>query len=129
MTLHLTSLYASVLGLMMIGLSLAVSMKRGKTGISILHGDNMELALSIRRFGNFIEVAPMGLILLGLMEALGAPSMWVHASGALLLVSRLAHPFGLSIENPRLPLRIVAGILGKVSALIAIGFLLWTQVH
>jgi uncharacterized protein len=127
MTFHITSLYASVLGLMMIGLSLAVSIKRGKTGIAILHGDNMDLAITIRRFGNFIEVVPFGLLLLGLMEAAGASSILVHLSGALLLVSRIVHPFGLTLANPKHPLRIVGGVLAKLSALVAIGFLLWTQ--
>jgi uncharacterized protein len=127
MSLHITSLYASVLGLLMIGLSLAVSIKRGKTGIAILHGDNMDLAISIRRFGNFIEVVPFGLLLLGLMEAAGASALLVHVSGGLLLISRLLHPFGLTLSNPKHPLRIVGGVLAQISALTAIGYLLWTQ--
>lgn len=126
MTLHITSLYASVLGLMMIGLSLAVSVKRGKTGIAILHGDNMDLAITMRRYGNFIEVVPFGLLLLALMEAGGASSTLVHLSGALLLVSRILHPFGLTVTNPKHPLRIVGGVLAQISALIAIAFLVWT---
>jgi uncharacterized membrane protein YecN with MAPEG domain len=126
MTLHITSLYASVLGLMMIGLSLAVSIKRGKTGIAILHGDNMDLAITMRRYGNFIEVVPFGLLLLALMEAGGASSTLVHLSGALLLVSRILHPFGLIVTNPKHPLRIVGGVLAQISALIAIAFLVWT---
>jgi uncharacterized protein len=129
MTLPVTTLYTAILGLMMIGLSLAVSLKRGKTGISILHGDNMDLAITMRRFGNFIEVAPMGLILLGLMEIHGAPVPWLHVSGATLLASRIIHPFGMDTSNASHPLRIVAGVLAKLSALIAIGFLLFTATH
>jgi uncharacterized protein len=128
MTFHITSLYASVLGLMMIGLSLAVSIKRGQTGIAILHGDNMDLAIRIRRYGNFIEVVPFGLLLLGLLEVSGATPLIVHLSGGLLLLSRILHPFGLTVTNPKHPLRIVGGVLAQLSALIAIGFLLWTSV-
>jgi uncharacterized protein len=127
MTFQITALYASVLGLMMIWLSLAVSIKRGKTGISILHGDNMELALTMRRHGNFAENVPMGLILLGLLEARGASTAWLHACGGLLLLSRVLHPFGLTIDNPKLPLRAVAGTLGHISNLVAIAYLLWTR--
>lgn len=127
MTFATTSLYAIPLALMAIGLSLAVSVKRGKTGISILHGDNMELAASIRRFGNFIENTPLGLILLGLLEAAGAGALWLHVCGGLLLASRVLHPFGLDTANAAHPLRIISGIMGKLSALIAVVFFLWTR--
>ncbi len=37
-------------------------MMRGKTGISILHGDNMDLAEKMRRHQIFVEYVPLALI-------------------------------------------------------------------
>ncbi len=57
-----------------------------------------------------------------------AGSMWLHAAGILLLIGRLAHPFGLKIDNAAHPLRFVGNgtnmlavaILGVALARIAI---------
>jgi uncharacterized protein len=123
MTLHITTIYAIILALMMTGLSMAVTMKRAKTGISILHGDNMDLATSMRRFGNFIESVPLGLLLLLLMEVQTATQLWLHASGALLVIGRMAHAAGLDAQNAKSPLRIMGGMLTMVSRMIAVVFL------
>jgi uncharacterized membrane protein YecN with MAPEG domain len=50
----ITSIYAAILAVAMIGLSSHVSMQRGKANVSILDGGNAELALRIRRHGNFL---------------------------------------------------------------------------
>jgi|GEM_PF-5991868 len=75
MTLPITSLYAALLTMMMLGLAASVIAKRAATGISILHGDNMDLALATRRFGNFIEYVPMALLLMALMELQSASGL------------------------------------------------------
>jgi uncharacterized protein len=109
MTLPLTSFYTALLTLLMLALSVAVIIKRGQTGISIMHGNNMELALASRRFGNFIEYVPMAMILLALMEVGGASSAWLHAAGSLTLAGRLLHALGLDAANHKAPLRIIGG--------------------
>jgi uncharacterized protein len=128
MTLATTSLYAAILTVIMIALSSSVSARRGKAGISILHGDDMGLALAIRRHGNFTENVPMALILIVLAELNGAPGGLLHGCGLMLVASRIAHPIGLSVENASAPLRIAGGALTTLSMLAAIGFLGWKSV-
>ena len=66
-----------------------------------------ELLRRIRQHGNFIEWACFVLILMILAEGIGAPAMYLHITGALLLIGRMAHPFGLKIDNSGHPLRYV----------------------
>ena len=49
----------------------------------------------IRTHANNIEYVPMALVLLGLIEMLGAPGLAVHVLGILLFAGRLFHAQGL----------------------------------
>ena len=86
MSLTITSIYASALGIVFLGLMVAVIHMRAKTGISLSHGDNIALMERSRRYGNFVETAPIALILLVLMEIGGASGTLLHSVGGLLLV-------------------------------------------
>ncbi len=127
MTLVITGIYAAVLGVMFIALRTNVIIERAKSGISILHQDNMVLAEKIRRFGNFVEVVPHALILMGIVESFGASATWLHVIGGLLLASRLLHPISLDHNNGKNPLRIVSGIMTSLSFVTAIVFILWAS--
>ena len=97
--LTVTALYAGILGLMAFGLAFMAGSLRGKTKISIGHGDNPELHLAMRRHANFIEFVPLCLILIGVLELNGAPPAALHALGAGLVVFRLAHAVGLQADT------------------------------
>lgn len=99
--LHITSLYAAVLGLMTVWLASKPGFMRGKAGISIGDGGNTELFAAMRRHGNFIEWVPMTLILLGLFEVQGGPALALHIMGVGLIVSRLLHAHGIRYESIR----------------------------
>ncbi len=116
----ITSLYAAPLGLMALGLSTHVTMLRAKLGISILDGGNMALAERIRRHGNFIEAVPFILLLMLLAELIGVGSMWLHISGAALIVGRVLHALGLKHDQPASPMRIAGGLTTNIAALTAI---------
>lgn len=105
MTLHITALYAALLGIWAVALSNYVSINRGR--YKILHGDggNPAMAAIIRRHGNLAEYLPLALILLALAEASGLGATWMHVLGLILVISRLIHPFGISVTNPNHPLR------------------------
>lgn len=122
-----TALYAALLGLMMIVLRMIVTVMRAKTGISIHHGDNIHLAERIRWHGNFIENVPMALLLMALVEAQDVPAWLLNASGGLLLVSRVMHPFGLRHDRAATPLRIVSGIGTTAAMLLCIGYVAWLR--
>ncbi len=120
-----TSLYVAILALGAIVLSNIVSAQRGKTGISILHGDDMTLALWMRRHGNFMETVPLVLLLMALAEARGAPVNLLHGMGIVLVLARISHVFGMSVTNSKHPLRILGGVATQIVMLAGIGFLLW----
>ncbi|MFK5977598.1 MAG: MAPEG family protein [Rhizobiaceae bacterium] len=126
MTLHLTGVYASLLAIIGIYLSIMVSVMRGNKSISILHGDNMALAERMRRHGNFVESVPLVLILLGAVELGGASPNWLHAIGGILLVSRIIHPFGIDHQKPDAPARIIGTVGTQIATLIAVVFLIWS---
>ena len=126
MTLTITPLYAAALGLMMIGLTIMVIVHRARSGVSILHGEDMHLAESIRRHGNFIENVPMALILLGFAELMGAPPLLLHSAGAILILSRVLHPFGIYHDHDGpVIFRILGGVGTWLAMLAAIGYIGW----
>ncbi len=53
MLFPITALYAALLMVIMAFLGFKIGSLRGSTGISILHGDNMGVAVAMRRHGNF----------------------------------------------------------------------------
>ncbi len=126
MTLHFTGIYAAILAIMFIALRTQVSIMRGKTGISILHGGNTDLALRIRRHGNFTENAPLAILMMIIAELMGASGTWIHAIGILTIAGRGAHIFGLDADKAAAPLRIIGGVLGQIGLLVAIVYIVKT---
>jgi uncharacterized protein len=124
MGVPITAFYAGCLALVAIALTLPIGAMRLRTGISILHGEDMELATRIRRHANFTESVPLALILLCAIELNGASAGLLHGLGAALLVSRILHPLGLHYDDARHPLRgIGAGgttLVTGIAALVAI---------
>jgi len=127
MAFQVTALYASILAIAAIVLSIIVSVKRGKAGVAIMDGGNTDLALWIRKHGNFIENVPFALFLMALAEARGMPVTWLHAIGILLLVARLIHVIGLKADKPAEPLRVSGAVGTHISMLGAVAFLLWSM--
>ncbi len=91
-----TILYASLLGLLLIVLSFAVSRNRMRAGVSLDDGGDEQLLNAIRAQGNFSEYVPLALLLLLLAEIAGAGSGLLHILGVALLVGRLLHARGMS---------------------------------
>ena len=92
MLVPITGLYAALLMVVGLTLMVRVARMRARTGVSLLHGDDMDLALATRQHGNFIETVPLALILMGLVEANGANSILLHANGIVLLSPALRIP-------------------------------------
>lgn len=90
-----TTLYASLLGILLIILSARVSRHRRRARVSLGHGEDIVLVRVMRAQGNFIEYVPFALILLSLLEV-EVTELWVlHLLGAMLLVGRLLHAYGV----------------------------------
>ena len=126
MALQVTSFYASILAIAVIILAVIVSTKRGKYGVSIMDGGHAELALWIRKHGNFAEAVPFALFMMALAEARGMAVGWLHVMGALLLISRAAHIYGLGNEHPAEPFRIAGTVGTHLTILGAVAYLAWS---
>ena len=90
-----TALYAGVMALILVALSLRVSFARARFKITIMDGGNEELQRRIRVHGNFAEFVPLALVLMLIVEIAGAPGWAIHAFGLVLLAARLLHAYGL----------------------------------
>ncbi|MDE5455348.1 hypothetical protein GWE18_21400 [Bradyrhizobium sp. CSA112] len=93
--LPITSLFAAAYAVALVALSFPVSLRRLKVGD--MTGDSTDEILHrrIRAQGNFIEYVPLGIIVLGLVEAHAAPAWMVGAIGGVLALGRLLHAFGM----------------------------------
>ena len=124
MTLEITPVYAALLTLLYLWLSFRVVQMRGAAKVSLGDGGDRILERRIRAHGNCAENAPIGLILLLLMELNGAPEVAVHGAGLMLLVGRLSHAAALSSPTPQFLLRTVGmGLTYLMQGLVAVGLL------
>lgn len=128
MQVPITALYAGILAIYAIWLSSRAGLMRGKVGISILHGDNMELAEKMRRHQNFVEYVPITLILIGILELNGGNSIFLHGLGAALVIARVAHAKGLFHDNISHPLRALGAGGTALITIIAGIAAIWTSV-
>ncbi|MDX1487077.1 MAG: MAPEG family protein [Acidiferrobacterales bacterium] len=95
MTLPVTSLLAGVFALFMVPLSLQVSMRRAKLGVSAGDANDETLRRRIRAHGNFIEYAPIALIVVGLIEFGGTAKPLVVGLAVAFFLSRTLHAIGM----------------------------------
>jgi uncharacterized membrane protein YecN with MAPEG domain len=126
MTLTVTPLYAAALTALFLVLSWRVISYRRAHQVSLGDGGDPMLERRMRAQGNFAEYAPIGLILLLGAELAGAPGLWLHLTGLLLLTGRLMHGVGFSFFRQNIPLRVggmvltlTSLIVGAVSGLVA----------
>lgn len=99
MQLHVTALYAGLLGLIGIVLWALVGRTRGRTNVSLGDGGNTAQIEANRRHMNWVENVPFILVLFAIIEINGGSRAWLHAMGIALVVSRIVHPFGISAAS------------------------------
>jgi uncharacterized protein len=129
MVFEVTPLYALPVAAIYLILWMRVTATRSGNGISIGDGGDSALLQRIRQHGNCAEWSFFILILMILAEGMGAPALYLHISGALLLIGRIAHPFGLKIDNASHPLRYVGNgtnILSALNAMVCLGMNIFT---
>ena len=125
MTLAVTGMYAAILGLIMIAFQFRVIVKRAKSGISLLDGDDKDLALAMRQHGNFIENVPLALVVMAIAELQGAAGTWLQIIGIVLVVSRIIHPLGLNFEKGATVARIAGAIGTQIAIVLPACLILW----
>ncbi|MDD1638378.1 MAG: MAPEG family protein [Methylococcaceae bacterium] len=116
----ITSIYASLLALLIVRLSISVIKLRRKNRVSVGDGGNEELQLAIRAHSNAVEYIPITLLLLLTLELNGAPKILIHLLGATLIIGRIFHAMGLPAKNLK---RRVLGMQITIYLLIALAIL------
>lgn len=91
----ITSLYAGLLGLYFIALSIYVIRGRQHFKVALLDGSIDELRKRIRAHGNFSEYTPFFLILLAIAEHNGLAAYGIHGLGCLFIFGRVMHSYSL----------------------------------
>jgi hypothetical protein len=76
-------------------LALRTGGARRAAKVSIGDGGDMALIARMRAQANFTEYTPFILILIAVIELTSGTSIWLWIAGALLLVARVAHGFGM----------------------------------
>ena len=108
-TLPITLTIAAGAALINIWLGSRVSRLRLRHKVSVGDGGNDRIVNAMRAQANFVEYTPFVLILLALVELAARSPTWLWGVGALYIVGRLLHPFGLDRPAPN-ALRLI-GIL------------------
>ena len=122
--LEITSIYAGLLALIFLWLSARVIVYRRGNRISLGDNGDKSLLKRMRAQANCAEYAPIGLLLLALVEFSGAPSVAVHLLGMMLLIGRAAHARGFSASPPVMNLRVMGTALTLTMILLsALGLL------
>ena len=119
----ITALYAGILGVIMVLLSLRVIVvARARAHIPYGDGGKDELTPVVRAQGNFAEYVPLALLLIGYLEFIVSSATLIHGLGASLVVARILHPLGLRPNQGPSVLRVigtVATLLVLLTAAIA----------
>jgi uncharacterized membrane protein YecN with MAPEG domain len=118
--------YAAVIGLIGAALTVNVILNRGRAKAVSGDGGAPALAQAIRAHCNFIEQAPLALIVIALGEAAGMRPLMINLLGAGLVISRLAAALALGRSLALTRLRVFGAGLGvfvlvsaSISALLA----------
>ena len=102
MSLPITLTLAAAAALINLWLMIRCGQARTSEKISVGDGGSEFLIRRMRAHSNFIESAPIVLILIGALEAAGGTSNWLWAVGIAFTIGRLAHGLGMD-----------GGVLGK----------------
>lgn len=89
------TLYAGILGLMLILHSIRTVKQRFKQKVFVGDDANEEMTRQMRVMANFCEYAPTFMILLALVEASGAHKSALHVFGIVFVAGRIVHALGL----------------------------------
>jgi uncharacterized membrane protein YecN with MAPEG domain len=123
--LPITSLVGGSMALLLVLLSVQVSFRRRKTQAVFGDANDETLRRRIRAHGNFVEYAPLALIVVGLMEYRSAASWLVGLLGVAFVLSRVLHALGM-LFTATPTLRAIAMLINHASFLTA-G--IWLVIH
>jgi uncharacterized membrane protein YecN with MAPEG domain len=106
-----TPLYAAIIGLVFVVLSVRTLLLRRRLGIAIGTGEDPELTRAMRVHSNFSEYVPLALILFYFLEVETDADLWIHVLCVSLIVGRLLHAYGVSQVDENYRFRLAGMIL------------------
>jgi uncharacterized membrane protein YecN with MAPEG domain len=115
----ITAVYASLLAMLVVLLLLVVVKLRRSLRVGIGDGGNRDLQRAIRVHGNAIESIPLFLVLLGVYELNSGHPVALHLLGAIFLLSRVMHAWGLLRYAGSSPGRFI-GTAGTIACLVGL---------
>lgn len=95
MIVPVTAIFAAVLGLLLIVLSLLVTRYRLRLKQGLGVSEDIAFQATVRAHSNLVEYAPMGLIMLAIAELNGVSATLIYWTGMGFVVGRLLHAFGM----------------------------------
>jgi len=126
MSLAIVPVYAAILGLLFVALSLAVINQRRAGRVAIGVSGDSELERRVRVHGNFAEYTPLALLLLAMAEWRGAPALLLHLLCLMLVIGRATHAWGVSHADEDFRFR-TAGMIATFMTIIVTALTLIAQ--
>lgn len=127
--MHILPLYAAILALLFVALSVRTAGLRRSLRIAIGDQGNKEMLRAVRVHSNFAEYVPLCLLLIYFVEASMASASLVHLLGACLVAGRVSHAWGVSQSREKYVFR-VFGMTATILVMVAAaGYLLWSWVY
>jgi uncharacterized membrane protein YecN with MAPEG domain len=123
----IVTLYAALLALLFVVLSVRALRMRRRLGIAIGDSGNSEMLRAMRVHSNFAEYVPLSLLLVFFVESGGAPAWLVHGLGLCLLIGRLAHAFGVSQAKENYVFRVTGMGLTFTTLVVSVAYLLYAH--
>ncbi len=114
----ITPLYAALIALIFVVLSVRTLFLRRRLGIAIGTGEDPALTRAMRVHSNFAEYVPLALILFYFLEAETGADLWIHVLGVSLIIGRLLHAYGVSQVEENYRFR-VAGMILTLGSIIS----------
>ena len=109
--MHITLVYAAILALFFVGLSLRTLRLRRRLRIPVGDGGNQAMLRAMRVHANFAEYVPITLLLLFFVEATGAGSLFMHTLGVCTVAGRVVHAIGVSRVRENYAYRVTGMVL------------------
>ena len=123
--MHITGVYAALLGFLFVALSVRTLLLRRELRIAVGDAGNPKMLRAMRVHSNFAEYIPFGLFLVYLSETQGAERLLVHALCLALLAGRVSHSYGVSQLNEDYRFRVAGMALTFTPIIVASIYLLF----
>ena len=121
MALTIIPVFSSLLAALFVVLSINVIRARRRHGVGLGTGRNKVVERAMRVQANFAEYVPFALLLLAFLELNKANGLLLMGLCSLLLVGRLVHAYGVSMENERFVYR-VSGMFMTFAVILVAAF-------